>query len=89
MVTVYAALAAQASAVVRAEYGAIAGAVYARPADRTVIERVPLAAGVSFTGLWLDASDPVLTSKAESRMDAPVVPRQRGCNCVGTAGVQP
>jgi aminoglycoside phosphotransferase family enzyme/predicted kinase len=65
---VYAALAAQARAVVCAGYGAMADAVYAQPADRTVIERVALDAGVSFTGLWLDAPDSMLIDRLRSRV---------------------
>jgi predicted kinase len=65
---VYAALAAQARAVVRAGYGAVADAVYAQPAARAVIERVALDAGVSFTGLWLDAPDSILIDRLRSRV---------------------
>jgi aminoglycoside phosphotransferase family enzyme/predicted kinase len=64
---VYAALAAQARAAVRAGYGAIVDAVYARPADRRVIERVAADAGVPFHGLWLDVPESMLLARLRSR----------------------
>jgi aminoglycoside phosphotransferase family enzyme/predicted kinase len=80
---VYAALAAQARAVLRAGFGAIVDAVYARPADRTVIERVATDAGVPFAGVWLDVPEPLLLERLRSRVadasdaDAAVLRRQQ------------
>lgn len=64
---VYATLVAQADAAVRGGYTAIADAVFARPADRHAVEHVAAAAGVAFTGLWLEAPEPVLSLRVETR----------------------
>jgi predicted kinase len=64
---VYAALTAQAAAVVRAGYSVIADAVFARPADRKAIERAAREAGVPFFGLWLEAPEPVLAERLRRR----------------------
>lgn len=64
---VYAVLADQADAVVQAGHSAIVDAVYARPADRELIEEIAGRASVPFVGLWLDAPEPVLISRAQLR----------------------
>ncbi len=64
---VYAALTAQAAAVVRAGYAAIAEAVFARSADRLAVEQVAADAGVPFHGLWLDAPERVLVERLQHR----------------------
>jgi len=79
---VYAAVAERAVSIVRGGYTAIADAVFARPADRDVIERVASDCGVAFAGLWLDAPEAVLVARAEHRehdpsdADADVIRRQ-------------
>jgi hypothetical protein len=45
----------------------IADAVHARPEERAAIEAVAVAAGVPFTGLWLDAPAAVLSARVRSR----------------------
>jgi len=64
---VYAALTARAAGVVRSGYSAIADAVFARPVDRTAIERAALDAGVPFFGLWLEAPEPLLVERLRRR----------------------
>jgi hypothetical protein len=79
---VYATMTERAATVVRAGYAAIADAVYARPADRDVIEQAAAAAGVPFVGIWLDAPHDVLVERAALRQgdasdaDAAVIQRQ-------------
>ncbi len=79
---VYAAAAGLADAVVRGGHVAIVDAVFARPADRDAICQTASAAGVPFTGVWLDAPEPVLIARAEARRadpsdaDATVIRRQ-------------
>ena len=56
--------------------------MFARPADRDVIEQVAAAAGVPFVGIWLDAPHDVLVERAALRQgdasdaDAAVIQRQ-------------
>jgi predicted kinase len=64
---VYAALSAQAAAVVRSGYSAVVDAVFARPPDRTAIEQAARDAGVPFFGLWLEAPEPVLAERLRRR----------------------
>jgi aminoglycoside phosphotransferase family enzyme/predicted kinase len=66
---VYAVLAATARAVIRAGYGVIVDAVYAKPADRQAVERAAIDAGVPFYGLWLDAPAPILQARLGARVD--------------------
>jgi uncharacterized protein len=65
---VYAALAAQARATVHAGAAAIVDAVFARPADRKVIERMAVDAGVPFHGFWLEVSEPILLDRLRDRV---------------------
>jgi aminoglycoside phosphotransferase family enzyme/predicted kinase len=80
---VYAALCADADRVVRGGCAAIADAVFARSEDRDAIQHVAAAAGVRFTGIWLEAPEPVLIHRAASRSadvsdaDASVIRQQR------------
>jgi hypothetical protein len=79
---VYATVARMADAVVRSGHAVIVDAVFTRPADRDAIQHTAFAAGVSFAGLWLDAPQPVLITRAERRgldasdADAAVIRRQ-------------
>jgi aminoglycoside phosphotransferase family enzyme/predicted kinase len=79
---VYATMAERAATAVRAGYAAIADAVFARPADRDVIEQAAAATGVPFVGIWLDAPHDVLVARATQRhgdpsdADADVIRRQ-------------
>jgi aminoglycoside phosphotransferase family enzyme/predicted kinase len=64
---VYASLLGQADTVVRGGFTALADAVFAKPADRDAIEHVASAAGVPFTGVWLEAPPSVLIERVAGR----------------------
>jgi predicted kinase len=68
---VYTTVAERAARVVRGGYTAIADAVFARPADREAIERAAADAGVPFAGIWLEAPESVLLSRAGQRRNDP------------------
>jgi predicted kinase len=68
---VYATLAERARLAIRGGHSAIVDAVYARPTDRQVIERVAADAALPFVGLWLDAPESTLVARAEQRRDDP------------------
>lgn len=68
---VYATLAERAALIVRGGHSAVVDAVYARPSDRQVIERMAAAASVPFIGLWLEAPEPVLVARTERRRNDP------------------
>jgi len=80
---VYATVAEQAALVLRAGHSVVVDAVYARAADRRVIEQVAEAASVPFIGLWLDAPESLLIDRAAQRhndasdADADVIRMQR------------
>jgi aminoglycoside phosphotransferase family enzyme/predicted kinase len=80
---VYSTLAEQASLVLRAGHSVVVDAVYARAADRRVIEEVAAAASVPFLGLWLEAPESLLIDRTVQRRNdasdanASVVRRQR------------
>jgi predicted kinase len=80
---VYSTVAEQAALVLRAGHGVVVDAVYARAADRRVIEQVAEAASVPFIGLWLDAPESLLIDRTAQRRndasdaDANVVRMQR------------
>jgi predicted kinase len=80
---VYSTLAERAALVLRAGHSVVVDAVYARTADRDVIEQVAEAASVPFIGLWLDAPEPLLIGRTGQRRndasdaDAEVVRLQR------------
>lgn len=79
---VYATVMNHADTVVRGGAAAVADAVFAAPADRDAIEEVARAAGVAFTGLWLEAPVPVRLSRVAARVadasdaDVEVIRRQ-------------
>jgi uncharacterized protein len=79
---VYATMALGAGEVLRAGHSVIVDAVHARPADRQRIEHVASAAGMPFTGVWLDAPESTLIDRLQRRdrdvsdADASVVRRQ-------------
>lgn len=64
---VYQRLAKQAADVLEAGHAAIVDAVYGRPDQRTAVADVARRAGVSFTGLWLDAPVDVLMTRVQAR----------------------
>jgi predicted kinase len=80
---VYSTVAEQAAAVLRAGHSVVVDAVYARAADRRVVEQVAEAASVPFIGLWLDAPESLLIGRTAHRRndasdaDASVVLMQR------------
>ena len=80
---VYSTLAEEAALVLRAGQSVVVDAVYARAADRHVIEAVAAAASVPFIGLWLEAPESELIARSERRRndasdaDATVVRMQR------------
>ena len=80
---VYSTLAEQAGLVLRAGHSVVVDAVYARAADREVIEHVAAVAAVPFIGLWLEAPESLLLDRTGQRRndasdaDASVVRAQR------------
>ncbi len=64
---VYGVLRARTDRAIRAGHGAIADAVHARPQERAAIEAVARDAGVRFIGLWLEAPEPTLIERVETR----------------------
>lgn len=79
---VYEAMARVAAEALAAGRTVVADAVHGTPAQRTGIAGVAREAGVSFTGLWLEAPQPVLQTRVETRppdasdADAEIVKRQ-------------
>jgi predicted kinase len=79
---VYATLMDHADKIVRGGGSVIADAVFAGPSDRDAIQHVAAAAGVPFTGLWLEAAPSLLMARVERRepdasdADAAVVRQQ-------------
>lgn len=80
---VFGTIAARAATLLRAGHGCIADGVYGEPEQRAAIEAVARAAGVPFTGLWLEAPEPLLVDRVGSRAgdasdaDARIVRQQR------------
>src|SRR5688572_23765898 len=80
---VYTSLAEHAALVLRAGHSVVVDAVYARTADRRVIQEVAESASVPFIGLWLDAPESLLIDRTAHRRndasdaDANVVRMQR------------
>ncbi|WP_337875108.1 AAA family ATPase [Elioraea sp.] len=64
---VYAALEEGAAIALRSGHAAIADAVFLDPGERARIEAVASAAGVAFTGLWLEAPLPLLEARLAGR----------------------
>jgi aminoglycoside phosphotransferase family enzyme/predicted kinase len=83
---VYSTLADEAALVLRVGHSVVVDAVYARAADRDVIEGVAAAASVPFIGLWLEAPESELIARTEQRhndasdADATIVRMQRAQN---------
>jgi predicted kinase len=81
--SVYSTLAERAALILGAGHSVLVDAVYARAADRRVIEQVAAAASVPFIGLWLDAPESLLIERTAQRRndasdaDANVVRMQR------------
>lgn len=79
---VYTTLRRHAARALAAGAAVIVDAVHARPEERAAIGAVAVAAGVRFTGLWLDAPVEILARRADARhgdasdADAAVVYRQ-------------
>jgi aminoglycoside phosphotransferase family enzyme/predicted kinase len=79
---VYAGLREQAAAALGAGQSVIVDAVCARPAERAALAGVAAAAGVAFTGLWLEAAPETLAARVTQRRgdasdaDAAVVEQQ-------------
>jgi uncharacterized protein len=68
---VYSTLAERAELVLRAGHSVIVDAVYARAAERRIIEHVAVAASTPFVGLWLEAAESILIDRtAQRRNDA-------------------
>ncbi|WP_052388979.1 bifunctional aminoglycoside phosphotransferase/ATP-binding protein [Belnapia moabensis] len=64
---VFAELAAQAEAALRAGHAVVADAVFLRPEERAAIEAAARAAGVRFDGIWLTAPRAVLEARIAAR----------------------
>ena len=64
---VYSTLVEQAQRVARTRHSVIVDAVFADPLDRDAIEAVAHREGMPFVGLWLEASEPVLTARVRDR----------------------
>jgi predicted kinase len=82
---VYDTLSTQAGTVVQQGYSAILDAVFARSSDRRAVEGIAQIAGVPFVGLWLNAPEFVLLTRAQHRLaddpsdaDAEVIRQQLG-----------
>ena len=83
----YARLQERAAAALRSPWPVVVDAVFAREEERAAIERVARAAGVPFTGLWLEAPTDVLRARVAARTasgddasdaDAAVLEKQLG-----------
>jgi predicted kinase len=72
---VYASLAERAAVIIRGGHSVVVDAVYARAADRQVIEHVATAASVPFIGLWLEAPESVLIERTARRRNDRVIAR--------------
>ena len=64
---VYAALCERAAAALAAGQAVVVDAVFARPEERHAVEQVAQAAGVAFTGLWLETAPGVMTARVSGR----------------------
>jgi aminoglycoside phosphotransferase family enzyme/predicted kinase len=64
---VYSSLRRKTKLALTAGYSAIVDAVHARPAERDSIAATAMEAGVSFTGLWLDAPTELLVERIRAR----------------------
>jgi aminoglycoside phosphotransferase family enzyme/predicted kinase len=81
---VFASIAARAGELLAAGHACVADAVYGEAQQRAAIEAVAARHGVPFTGLWLQAPEPILEARVTTRSgdasdaDARVVRLQRG-----------
>ena len=64
---VYATIAERARLTIREGHSAIVDSVYARPVDRQAIEQVAANVAVPFVGIWLEAPEDTLITRAEQR----------------------
>jgi aminoglycoside phosphotransferase family enzyme/predicted kinase len=64
---VYSAAFDRAKVAIQQGHSVVVDAVFARPDDRTAIERVASDAGVPFAGLWLEAPEAVLMARIDRR----------------------
>ena len=64
---VYRQITKRAAEVLEAEHGVIVDAVWGRPDQRSAIAKVAEAAGVPFTGLWLEAPVDILAARVQTR----------------------
>ncbi|MFX8856481.1 AAA family ATPase, partial [Acinetobacter baumannii] len=68
-IAVYAEMRARARICLDAGQAVIADAVHARPDERAALADLASAAGVAFTGFWLEAPVDVLTRRLDARRD--------------------
>ncbi|MHB2210812.1 bifunctional aminoglycoside phosphotransferase/ATP-binding protein [Methylobacterium sp. CM6257] len=68
---VYATLRQEAGRVLEAGHGAVADAVFDRPAERAAIEAVARTRGVPFRGVWLEAPAATLARRIDARTHDP------------------
>jgi predicted kinase len=64
---VYRAVREQAVSILRQGHSVVADAVFARPAERQMMEQVAAEAGVPFAGFWLEAPEGVLLARTVAR----------------------
>jgi hypothetical protein len=64
---VYRTLIDRATVAIQAGWTVIVDAVFGRPDDRAVVERVAEAASIPFVGIWLDAPPEILIGRTERR----------------------
>ncbi len=57
----------KAARALEAGYSVVVDAAFLRQNERVAIEKIAKDAGISFTGLWLDANENVLTNRVEAR----------------------
>ena len=66
---VYETLFARARTVLHAGHSAVLDAVFAQDGERAQAEAIARQVGVAFTGLWLEAPEPVLCARVDGRRD--------------------
>jgi aminoglycoside phosphotransferase family enzyme/predicted kinase len=86
---VYTTLAERAGRLLKMGRSVISDAVYARQADRQLIENVAETAGVRFVGFWLDAPEAVLVERITSRRLGGDDPSDADSNVVRSQLAQP
>ena len=89
---VYAAMTAQAQAMLERGWPVVVDAVFAAPGERAAIEAAARKAGVPFLGLWLEADGATMQQRVSARFgdasdaDAAVVARQMTYDCGDLSG---